>query len=109
MSEELKDVINRYHGAVDMALSYGETLPYYEIDIADMNHLIEQTERVQELEKEYEVRQVCYLEEHIERLEQQNKRYREAIDKMRELLKGRTDYILQNEVNEIIKALEGEE
>lgn len=38
----------------------------------------EQTKRVQEFESEYEVRQVFYLEEHIERLEKENKRYKEA-------------------------------
>ncbi len=37
-------------------------------------------ERLQELEEEYKVRQVEYLEEHIDRLEQQNKRYREALE-----------------------------
>ena len=44
----------------------------------DWNWLIEQSERAKELEEDYKVRQVEYLEEHIDRLEQQNKRYREA-------------------------------
>src|SRR5690625_2699690 len=48
--------------------------------------LIEQAERVQELESEYKVRQVEYLEEHIDRLELQNKRYRELIKKMKRMV-----------------------
>src|SRR5699024_6421252 len=54
-----------------------------------LNHgtwLVEQAERVQELESEYKVRQVEYLEEHIDRLEQQNKRYRELIKKMKRMV-----------------------
>ena len=49
------------------------------INESDFWHLYEQAERVQELENEYQVRQIEYLEEHIDRLEKENKRYREAI------------------------------
>ena len=42
--------------------------------------IIEQAERVQELEEEYKVRRVEYLEEHIDRLEQQNQRYKQVLE-----------------------------
>ena|SRR5690625_901220 len=57
-----------------------------DVKLDDYEWLIEQAERVQELESEYKVRQVEYLEEHIDRLEQQNKRYRELIKKMKRMV-----------------------
>ena len=57
----------------------GEFIDAKLVNPYELKWLIEQAERVQELENEYQVRQIEYLEEHIDRLEQQNKRYREAI------------------------------
>ncbi|HLR58891.1 MAG TPA: hypothetical protein VK094_00235 [Pseudogracilibacillus sp.] len=51
--------------------NYNVSLP---IDLAVI--LIEQAERVEYLEKEYKVRRVCYLEEHIDRLEKELNNYR---------------------------------
>lgn len=48
-----------------------------------LEEIIKQVKRNEELkylEKEYEVRRVCYLEEHIKRLEKEKKRYRESIE-----------------------------
>ena len=70
---------------------------------------IELKERVQELEEDYKVRQVEYLEEHIDRLEQQNKRYREVINNINEkaMLYG-VDEQVYEAIKEAIKALEGD-
>lgn len=72
----------------------------------------EQAERVQELEDDYKVRQVEYLEEHIDRLEQQNKRYREALEEI--ATRKMSMFLNQSSMNEHFirvarKALEGEE
>lgn len=59
--------------------------PIKALEVLKTSHvefLIEQAERVEELEDTYKVRKVEYLEEHIDRLEQQNQKYREAIERI---------------------------
>src|SRR5690625_2934580 len=85
--EEIKeDVFKCNHGST-RGYSY-EQLYHIALSLIRIHGewLIEQAERVQELESEYKVRQVEYLEEHIDRLEQQNKRYRELIKKMKRMV-----------------------
>lgn len=43
--KRLEKIKESYSNCVDMALSEGETLPYYDIEVADMNFLIEQAEK----------------------------------------------------------------
>lgn len=72
---------SKYNGELNVFLQKRKlppnTLGRHVVDVV-MNY-------VEELENEYQVRRVEYLEEHIERLEQQNKRYRETINKFFEL------------------------
>lgn len=103
----------------------------FKVDVDDfswaLGYAIEQAERTEYLEKEYEVRHVCYLEEHIERLEKlvsyhqgkqkeaedlnepyrhQNKRYREIIQ---DFIDHAEDYnISRVEKYRLRKLLEGD-
>ncbi|UZN53036.1 hypothetical protein [Bacillus paralicheniformis] len=43
--KRLEKIKESYSDCVDIALSVGETLPYYDIEVADMNFLIEQAEK----------------------------------------------------------------
>ncbi|MEK3814234.1 hypothetical protein [Bacillus sp. FSL K6-1284] len=43
--KRLEKIKESYSDCVDIALSAGETLPYYDIEVADLNFLIEQAEK----------------------------------------------------------------
>lgn len=60
--------------------------------------------KVQELEEDYE-----YLSHHYGIETEQNKRYREGIERLIRNLEGRVDYILFDEIKDFVEALEGEE
>ncbi|UFU00350.1 hypothetical protein KO561_05215 [Radiobacillus kanasensis] len=47
--ERLEQIKDQYSNAIDMALSDGETLPDYEMEVADVNFLIQQAEEKQKL------------------------------------------------------------
>src|SRR5690625_4639895 len=76
-----------------------------------VEHVKEQAEKLQELRKRYLILTKENNQVNDELIDEfrKNKRYREAIGEIRELLRGRTDSFLQDEVDEIIKELEGEE
>ncbi|AUZ29800.1 MULTISPECIES: hypothetical protein [Bacillus] len=43
--KRLEEIKESYSNCIDFALSEGETLPYYDIEVADLNFLIEQVEK----------------------------------------------------------------
>ncbi|WP_313894697.1 hypothetical protein [Psychrobacillus sp.] len=47
----LKKIKEHYSDAIDIALSDGGTLPYYDIDVADMNWLIARAELAEKMER----------------------------------------------------------
>lgn len=82
MNERLKEIEAKYYSAVDMVLSEGETMPYYDIDIADLNHLIEQAKTVEEL-KNSELEWINYqldMNEMMKGIVKENKELHEEID-----------------------------
>jgi len=49
--KRLKEIKESYSNCIDMALSDGETLPSYDIEVADLNYLIQQAEKLEQLKE----------------------------------------------------------
>ena len=75
MSERLEEIKERYSNAVDIALSAGETLPEYEIEVADLNYLIQQAEQKEEWESVAIDRYRDWEKAHLV-----NQRYKQALE-----------------------------
>ncbi len=86
--DEIKNILNYEHEIY--FLKGNEVIPYHKITKENLKWLIEQAERVQEMENEMKRIKIKYratkeshysYSEITSQLEQQNKRYREAIEK----------------------------
>ena len=101
MSKEVEAAVKRIRNTIAYLGRKSGKTRYFE----DINLIIEQTEQFQELEDRHYRQEL--IDEHIERLEKQNKRYREAIKKSATIIKslprtsGKTKLY-----NTLIKALE---
>ncbi|MED2978215.1 hypothetical protein P4284_16125 [Bacillus swezeyi] len=47
--KRLEEIKESYSNCIDFALSDGETLPYFDIEVADLNFLIQKAEKLEEL------------------------------------------------------------
>jgi hypothetical protein len=56
--KRLEMIKESYSNCIDIALSDGETLPSYDIEVADLNFLIQQAEKVKRYE--YALKNIAY-------------------------------------------------
>ncbi|MEC5422093.1 hypothetical protein QGM71_01120 [Virgibacillus sp. C22-A2] len=84
MSEWLKKIKENYSNMVDIALSSGETLPNYEIEVADLNYLIQQAEYVKELEKRNAeiIDGINFNNKEYGKIIGENQRYKQALEEI---------------------------
>ncbi|MCY8663686.1 hypothetical protein P9D54_13230 [Bacillus haynesii] len=93
--KRLEKIKESYSNCVDMALSEGETLPYYDIEVSDMNFLIEQAEKGMT----------------VTRSAGNLRTLHECITRMQEIKlicqRAKHHYIEKKDIDDILKLLEG--